>query len=137
MVSSVKPGDYLGVQAFLSSEGEYEQSLRSLREALLASTGACVQSGYGPRYLHSTGQLHKGGPDSGVFILLCREGGPDLKIAGQKYSFGQLCAAQCLGDFAALEAAGRRAVLVRITGDPQWALKRLVRAVENARAAGV
>ena len=66
--------------------------------------------GYGPRYLHSTGQLHKGGPNSGVFLLISATPAEDLPIPGEPFSFGTLELAQAIGDFASLDAAGRRAV---------------------------
>jgi hypothetical protein len=74
---------------------------------------------YGPRYLHSTGQLHKGGPNTGVFLVIATEPGADLPIPEQPFSFGVLEAAQALGDFESLDAGGRRAVYVRLpAGDP-------------------
>ena len=90
-------------------------------------TRAATMFGYGPRYLHSTGQLHKGGPNSGVFVLLTATPRQDVAIPGQPFSFGTLELAQALGDFASLDATGRRAlhvhlpapdrVLVRQVGD--------------------
>ena len=70
--------------------------------------------GYGPRYLHSTGQLHKGGANTGVFVLITASPANDLDIPGQPYTFGTLEMAQALGDFASLEATGRRAVHVHL-----------------------
>ena len=71
-------------------------------------------SGYGPRYLHSTGQLHKGGPNTGVFILITAPAAADIDIPGQTFSFGTLELAQALGDFASLDEAGRRAVHIHL-----------------------
>ena len=70
--------------------------------------------GYGPRYLHSTGQLHKGGPNTGVFLLVTAKPREDLPIPGESFSFGTLELAQALGDFASLDAAGRRAVHIHL-----------------------
>jgi hypothetical protein len=75
---------------------------------------AATMSGYGPRYLHSTGQLHKGGPNSGVFVLITAQVVEDVDIPGEAYSFGTLELAQALGDFASLDATGRRALNVHL-----------------------
>ncbi|MEK7747059.1 MAG: single-stranded DNA-binding protein, partial [Elusimicrobiota bacterium] len=107
--SLLRPGDYIGLLAFMDGSGKYAAPLGRIRDSLGAATKAAVQSGYGPRYLHSTGQLHKGGPDNGVFLILAKEhpGGP--LIAGADHSFSELIGAQSLGDFQALDGAGRRA----------------------------
>jgi hypothetical protein len=105
--------------------------MRSLAEALRAASPAALQSGYGPRYLHSTGQLHKGGPNNGIFIVMAREDVPDVAIPGCVYGFSDLVNAQALGDFQALDSAGRRAVLVRFAGDPRKAFKRLTEAART------
>lgn len=131
-----RPGDYAAVLAYLPSDGRHAEPLASLRRALSEPSGLSVQGGYGPRYLHSTGQLHKGGPDNGLYVILSQEGGPDIEIPGAGLSFGQLCAAQALGDFRALAAAGRRAVYLRLKGAPDSALLRLS-ASAAARASGV
>jgi hypothetical protein len=81
-----------------------------LRNAVVDATGAATMFGYGPRYLHSTGQLHKGGPNSGVFLLITATPREDVVIPGEPFSFGTLELAQGLGDFASLDATGRRAV---------------------------
>jgi hypothetical protein len=75
--------------------------------------------GFGPRYLHSTGQLHKGGPNSGVFVIVTAEPADDLPIPGQPFTFGVLEMAQAIGDFRSLDATGRRALHVHLPGrDP-------------------
>lgn len=125
LLSGLKPGGYLGLLAYLAPDGPYEEELEALARALLERTGVAVQRGYGPRYLHSTGQLHKGGPGNGVFLILCREDGPELAIPGAPYSFGRLLRAQALGDFQALEAAGRRVALAWLRGDARAALRLL------------
>ena len=85
-----------------------------LREKLLKQTGHAVLFGYGPRYLHSTGQLHKGDGNNGVFLLISADGENDVKIPGAAYSFNDLINAQALGDFKALAEKGRRAIKVHI-----------------------
>ena len=131
-LASAAPGNYAAVLAFVASDGRHADALAALRRALGETTGLSVQGGYGPRYLHSTGQLHKGGPNTGLFLVLAREGGPDLEIPGAGLTFGQLCGAQALGDFRALDAAGRRAAYVVLKGDPGAALLRLAAAAAAA-----
>jgi hypothetical protein len=95
-------------------------------------TRAATMFGYGPRYLHSTGQLHKGGPNSGVFLLISATPPEDLPIAGQAFSFGTLEHAQALGDFASLDGAGRRAVHAHLPS-PSPALLRALTGVLLAK----
>jgi glucose-6-phosphate isomerase len=117
----VRPGDYLALLAFLPPGDEgFASVLEDFRHDLAMKTGCVATLGYGPRYLHSTGQLHKGGPDSGVFILVTAEPSPDLPIPGEPYSFGVLELAQALGDFESLNRAARRALHVHLPSrDPQ------------------
>ena len=79
-----------------------------------AQTGCVVTHGLGPRYLHSTGQLHKGGPNTGLFIQVVDDTGDELPIPGREFGFGRLIRAQAAGDLAALEERGRRAVRIRL-----------------------
>jgi transaldolase / glucose-6-phosphate isomerase len=104
------PGDYVAILAFIDPEREAE--LEPLLERARA-TGCPVTHGLGPRYLHSTGQLHKGGPDTGVFVQVVDDFGEELKIPGKKFGFKRLIAAQAAGDFEALKERGRR--IVRVT----------------------
>ncbi|TBR25245.1 transaldolase [bacterium] len=131
-LAQAAPGNYAAVLAYLASDGRHADALQSLRRTVAETTGLSVQGGYGPRYLHSTGQLHKGGPNTGLFLVLAREGGADLDIPGAGLTFGQLCRAQALGDFRALDAAGRRAAYVVLKGDPGAALLRLAAAAAAA-----
>ena len=131
-LADVEPGDYVGLLAYIGSHGRYDSGLNKVREAASKATGFSVQSGYGPRYLHSTGQLHKGGRNNGIFLILYREDGEDLGIDGSDYTFGQLVRAQALGDFQALEAAGRRAAMIGISGSVDAALKRISKTLEAA-----
>jgi hypothetical protein len=108
ILTSIKPGDYFALLAYLAPGAALEKELQSLRRAVRDRTGAATMFGYGPRYLHSTGQLHKGGPNSGVFLLISATPVEDLPIPGETFSFGTLELAQAVGDFAALDAAGRR-----------------------------
>jgi glucose-6-phosphate isomerase len=109
------PRDYVGLLAYLPpSDAEAEEILRGLRARIGAHTRCATMAGYGPRYLHSTGQLHKGGANNGVFVIVTAPPGEDLQIPGEPYSFGTLELAQAVGDFQSLDHAGRRAILVQL-----------------------
>ena len=111
----LRPGDYCGLLAYLPSDDPaWEDALRIFRTAVATRTECATTVGYGPRYLHSTGQLHKGGARNGVFIVIAAEPGEDLAVPGESYSFGVLETAQALGDFQSLERTGRRALFVRL-----------------------
>lgn len=100
---------YIGILAFLPDRSEIRKELESLRAGLRELTGGCaVTLGFGPRYLHSTGQLHKGGPNSGVFILITARHAEDVAIPGESYGFRTLERAQAIGDLEALRSKGRR-----------------------------
>jgi glucose-6-phosphate isomerase len=114
LLSLLKPGDYFAQLAYVSPSSEVLVELERLRDAVRARTHVATTIGVGPRYLHSTGQLHKGGPNSGVFLLITAGAGEDVAIPGQAYSFATLERAQALGDFASLDAAARRAVHVHL-----------------------
>jgi transaldolase/glucose-6-phosphate isomerase len=111
LLAQAGPGRYVAIQAFIDPgrAAELEPLVRRARE-----TGAAVAVGLGPRYLHSTGQLHKGGPDTGLFVQVVDDLGDELKIPGRKFGFRTLIAAQAAGDFEALEERGRRVVRVTL-----------------------
>ncbi len=103
--------DYFGLLVYLPPDAEaFAHVLRTLRHDVATKTGCATTVGYGPRYLHSTGQLHKGGPNSGVFMIVTADAAPDLPVPGEPYSFGVLELAQATGDFESLNRTGRRAV---------------------------
>ena len=111
----VRPGDYVCVLAFLPpEEPATETALGEFRDRVGIECGCATMCGYGPRYLHSTGQLHKGGANNGVFVLLTADPAEDLPIPGEAFSFGVLEMAQALGDFRSLEQTGRRALHVHL-----------------------
>jgi transaldolase / glucose-6-phosphate isomerase len=122
----VRNRDYVAVLAYLGPDRAMAHELASLRKAIGERTGAATMFGYGPRYLHSTGQLHKGGPNTGVFVLITATPRPDLPIPGEPFSFGTLELAQALGDFAALDAGGRRAVHADLRSPDRTLLHKLV-----------
>ena len=113
-LSAVAAGDYVGILAYLGPDPALASAVASFRTAVRAKTRAATMFGYGPRYLHSTGQLHKGGANNGVFVLISDTPATDVDIPGQDYSFGTLELAQALGDFNSLEASGRRAIHIHL-----------------------
>ena len=117
LLDSMEDGDYIGIQAYLPPSSELEDGLESLREAFESRTGASVSLGWGPRFLHSTGQFHKGGPNSGVFVQLVDTPRGDLAVPETDHTFGQIIAAQARGDLAALQDAGRRALSLSLGAD--------------------
>jgi glucose-6-phosphate isomerase/transaldolase/glucose-6-phosphate isomerase len=130
LLADVAQGDYVALLVFGDPDEALHAALAELRSAISAATGAATTLGIGPRFLHSTGQLHKGGPPCGVFVqMLLAE--PDVPIPGWKFGFADLLAAQAGGDLAALRGAGRRAV--RLAGsDPEAAVRALAAAVRRA-----
>ena len=111
LLGLARPGiDYVAILAYLPQDRDVEARLQAIRARIGAATGAATTLGFGPRFLHSTGQLHKGGPDTGVFLQLTAEPSKDLPIPGWEESFGTLIAAQALGDLASLQKRGRRAM---------------------------
>jgi hypothetical protein len=128
LLDVTKDGDYVGILAYLPETAEMSGAMTTFRGRARARTRCATMFGYGPRYLHSTGQLHKGGPNTGVFVLLTAPG-QDLPVPGEPFSFGVLELAQALGDLASLDQTGRRALHVHLprpdVGTVQRVLARL------------
>ena len=122
LLSSVMSGDYVGILAYLGPDPALAGALTTFREGVRARTGAATMVGFGPRYLHSTGQLHKGGANNGVFVLVSTTPAADLDIPGQRYTFGTLEFAQALGDFNSLDASRRRAIHLHLPAPDPTAL---------------
>ena len=114
ILALVQPGDYVALLAYLGPDQPLADALNDFRKGVRKTVTAATTFGYGPRYLHSTGQLHKGGPNTGVFILMTATPRVDVPIPGEPFSFGTLELAQALGDFASLDTAGRRALHVHL-----------------------
>jgi glucose-6-phosphate isomerase len=128
-----RPPDYFGVLAYLPPDAEaFARVLQDLRFTVAARTGCATMLGYGPRYLHSTGQLHKGGPNTGVFLVVSAEVSEDLPIPGEPYSFGVLELAQALGDFESLNRTGRRALHLHLPDRDPGLLRRVVEQLQGA-----
>jgi glucose-6-phosphate isomerase len=130
-LSEVAKDDYVCLQVYLSPTPEVDEALRKLRETIFAKHGLAVTIGYGPRYLHSTGQLHKGDSGNGLFIQLTADnlldiGIPDrIGVAGSTLTFGALKSAQAQGDWQALKDAGRRVIRFQWKANPAAGLKKL------------
>jgi len=114
LFAQAEPGDYVCLQAFVEPSEQADAALFDLAQRAREETGCVVTSGYGPRYLHSTGQLHKGGPPSGLFLQIVDDTGDELPIPGQPFGFGRLIRAQAAGDYASLKERGRRVARVRL-----------------------
>ncbi|MBA2632210.1 MAG: transaldolase [Chloroflexi bacterium] len=123
--------DYLAILAYLPPGREVEERLQRIRVRVRDALGVATTIGFGPRFLHSTGQLHKGGPDTGAFLQLTAEPSKNLPIAGWDETFGTLIAAQALGDLASLQRRGRRAVRLHLS-DVDAGLERLEAMVDEA-----
>ncbi len=118
-------GDFAAVLAFTPYGDDISEAILKLKLAILKKYKIAVTSGYGPRFLHSTGQLHKGGKNDGLFIQIVDTATPDLEVPGQGYSFGTLITAQAQGDAKALDDKGRRLLRLRVTGDVAAAITKL------------
>ena len=133
LLGSLKPGrDYLGILAFLPFAPETDRLMGEVRAALRDRWKVPVTFGYGPRYLHSTGQLHKGGPASGSFLIVTCDHAEDLPVPGSPWPFSRLERAQALGDLAALAAHGRPVVRLHLPDSTPASLERLCAQVRAA-----
>jgi glucose-6-phosphate isomerase len=117
LVSNPTPGSYLAIMAYIQPTREVDGALQSLRRKISERLGIATTLGYGPRFLHSTGQLHKGGPATGLFLQLTQKHAEDVPIPGEAYTFGVLADAQAQGDLAALQTAGRSVANVELALD--------------------
>jgi glucose-6-phosphate isomerase len=109
--------DYVALMAYIESTTEHDDALKAIRMALRDGLGVATTLGYGPRFLHSTGQLHKGGPNHGLFIQITADDGEDVPIPGEPYSFSVLKRAQALGDLQSLQGKNRRVIRVHLAGN--------------------
>jgi len=130
--AQLNPGDYLAVLAFIQMTDRTEHALQEIRQMVLQAKHVATSAGFGPRYLHSTGQAHKGGPNTGVFLLLTCDDAFDLPVPGRKYSFSVLKTAQARGDFEVLAERGRRVLRVHLPADLETGLTRLQSAIRKA-----
>lgn len=127
-------GDYFAVNAYVEMNAVHDAELQRLRLAVRDTRKNATTIGYGPRFLHSTGQLHKGGPNNGVFLQVTSDDAEPCPVPGQKYDFGVLKNAQAQGDFAVLAERGRRILRVHLTSDVRTGLAKLREIVVAALA---
>lgn len=125
LVDSSGPGDYLALLAYVEGAADELGELAALRSALARRKNLASTVGLGPRYLHSTGQMHKGGPNNGIFLVLTASGRPDVPVPGKSYGFARLQSSQARGDMLALTRRGRRALHVELGPRPSAGLQRL------------
>ncbi|MBC7909258.1 MAG: bifunctional transaldolase/phosoglucose isomerase [Pyrinomonadaceae bacterium] len=130
-LSRAGSGDYIALLAYIEETEAHNELLQALRTRLRDKLKVATTTGYGPRFLHSTGQLHKGGADNGIFIQLTSQDHTDLAIPGEPYTFSILKEAQALGDFSSLEQRDRRAIRVHLGSDEEAGLKRLLQIVSD------
>jgi transaldolase / glucose-6-phosphate isomerase len=130
-VKSIKSHDYVAFLNYIEETPEIDRKLQELRTTVRDRTKCATTTGYGPRFLHSTGQLHKGGPNTGVFFQISGDDKVDFPVPGEPYTFSILKQAQALGDFRALSSRGRRVVRVDLGSDAVAGLNRLHEVILN------
>ncbi len=130
-LSRIKAGDYFAVLGYIQMNDEHEQTLQAIRHAVRDKKHAATCLGFGPRFLHSTGQAYKGGPNSGVFLQVTCDDSVKLPVPGQKYTFGVVKSAQARGDFQVLAERGRRALRVHLGSNLKAGLAALQTAVQQ------
>ena len=131
-LARIKAGDYFAVLGYIQMNAEHEQNLQVMRHLVRDSKRVATCLGFGPRFLHSTGQAYKGGPNSGVFLQVTCDDSVELPVPGQKYTFGIVKAAQARGDFQVLAERGRRALRVHLGSNLKAGLATLEAAVRKA-----
>ena len=127
LLTGARQGNYVAIMAYLRQTPETDQALAQLRRRIIEHYHIPVTLGYGPRFLHSTGQMHKGGPDTGLFLQITTTHSHDLDIPGENFSFGVLAQAQALGDLKTLQAIKRRVVRIHLDSAGQGSLDELAR----------
>jgi len=133
-LSRIGSGDYFAALGYITMNEAHEEALEAIRLAVRDNKKVATVLGFGPRFLHSTGQAYKGGPNSGVFLQITCDDAVDILVPGQKYTFGVVKAAQARGDFAVLAERGRRALRVHLGKDVAAGLATLTNAVHEALA---
>jgi len=131
LISKVKAGDYVAFTEYFAESPERDKLIADLRKLVGEEAQVATTTGYGPRFLHSTGQLHKGGGDGGVFLQLTGSGSDELPIPGEKYGFGVLCRAQAIGDYESLAKRNRRAVSIDLGSDIDRGLRDLAETLKG------
>jgi len=131
--AQARPGDYVCLQAYLTETPGVSASLQELRQRVQQQLHLATTSGYGPRFLHSTGQYHKGGPDTGLFVQFTDDNPQDLPLPGRSYTFGTFKNAQALGDLEALHSNNRRTLRVHLGKDAAQGLQTMLAALPELK----
>jgi transaldolase / glucose-6-phosphate isomerase len=131
LLRHAEPPHYLAIMGYVQPSKRFDEAIDALRVAIRDATKTTTTFGYGPRFLHSTGQFHKGGPKTGIFLQLVHDGGEDVEIPGAGYTFGTLKNAQATGDLQTLRTHGLPAERVRLEGDPVQALEQLTEKIKE------
>src|SRR5207302_1171733 len=128
----INPGDYFGLLTYVEMNDYHQDVLQEIRRVVRDSKRVATCLGYGPRFLHSTGQAYKGGPNTGVFLQVTCDDTADLPVPGQKYTFGVVKAAQARGDFQVLASRNRRVLRVHVGKNVAGGFKTLQAAIKQA-----
>ncbi len=137
LLDTAHTSDYVGILVYAEASGTLDAALQKLRESIAARYGLATTVGYGPRYLHSTGQLHKGGPEKGIFLMVTTDHGADLPVPCNSFSFNRLLQAQARGDYQALRTNKRPIAHIHIEEDAAGSLASLATGItENAGKRG-
>jgi transaldolase/glucose-6-phosphate isomerase len=128
----LRPGDYCALLAYVARNERHQSTLQEIRKIIRDAKGVATCVGFGPRFLHSTGQLYKGGPNSGVFLEITYQARENVAIPGHKCGFAQVIAAQALGDFVVLSERARRALCINLGTDPDAGLMTLKETIRQA-----
>ncbi len=131
LLAQAEPPHYVALLGFCAPSEEVDAAVAELRTAIRDARRTTTTFGYGPRYLHSTGQLHKGGPPTGLFIEFVHDGEEDVPIPGAGYGFRHLKNAQAIGDLLTLRDHGRPAVQIRLEGDAAQGIRDLTQRVKE------
>lgn len=134
-IAQSKVGDYIALMAYLTESSKTNRALYHLRSQLQKFTHLATTAGFGPRFLHSTGQFHKGGPNTGLFIQLTADQQHNIYVPNQPYTFDTFLSAQARGDYQALRKHGRRVIRVHLGDDVHWGLEKLTWALQAAEVA--
>ena len=134
-VAGAKEGDYIALQAYVTPTDENERALQALRVAIRDHTHRATTLGFGPRFLHSTGQLHKGGPNTGLFIQIVSRDTVDVAIPGQPYTFSVLKQAQAQGDLESLRSHDRRVIRLEVSDNLHRVLPALTESIAHTAGA--
>jgi transaldolase/glucose-6-phosphate isomerase len=133
-IGRLAPGDYFAVLGYIEMNAPHREVLQAMRHSVRDAKRVATCVGFGPRFLHSTGQAYKGGPNTGVFLQITCDDAADLPVPEQKYTFGVVKAAQARGDFQVLAERGRRALRIHLGPDVDAGLKQLLSALREALA---